>query len=586
MSDIKEMKVATKLALGFGILIVLGMIQAGYSWSSTQKLAGDLEELSGDRLDKLTQLAEVKDNMNVIASSVRNIVLVTEAAEKQSEKKRIDDMRARNVEILKAFADKTTSEKGKALLEGIANARVAMLPPMNKTIELAISDKDAEATTALLTEVRGAHAAYFKAVDAAIDYQKEEAARLTETAHADVSQSTWWLLLLALCGAVIGSATALAITRGLSRQLGGEPSEVVSITRAVAEGNLAIEVHARAGDTTSIMAALADMRSRLATVVGQVRQSSDSIATGSAQIATGNADLSQRTEEQASNLQQTAASMEQLTGTVRSNAETADQANRLATDATAAASKGGEVVGQVVATMQEIAESSRKISDIIGVIDGIAFQTNILALNAAVEAARAGEQGRGFAVVASEVRSLAQRSANAAKEIKTLIGDSVEKVETGTRQVNDAGTSMEEIVSQVKRVSALINEISAATAEQTSGISQVGDAVNQLDQVTQQNAALVEESAAAAESLKHQAARLAEVVDVFRLDANQMTASSKRSSPVPAKPVLSRAVTAMKIPAVKQKPSTPSAAVATPPATPRASSHTAGSSPSDDWETF
>ena len=586
MSDIKEMKVATKLALGFGLLIVLGMIQAGYSWSSTHKLASDLDELSGDRMVKLDQLAEVKDNTNVIARSVSNIVLVTEATEKQAEKKLIDDMRLRNAEILKTLADKTTAEKAKSLLEGIAGARGAFVSTMDKAISLAIADKDAEATTVLLKEVQGAQATYFKAVDAAIDFQKEQAAQVTEAAHADVSQSTWALLLLSLGGAVIGTVTALTITRGLSRQLGGEPSEVVSITRAVAEGNLAVEVHTRAGDTTSIMAAMADMRSRLAEVVGQVRQSSDSIATGSAQIATGNADLSQRTEEQASNLQQTAASMEQLTGTVRSNAETADQANRLASDATAAASKGGEVVGQVVSTMQEIAESSRKISDIIGVIDGIAFQTNILALNAAVEAARAGEQGRGFAVVASEVRSLAQRSANAAKEIKTLISDSVEKVETGTRQVNDAGTSMEEIVSQVKRVNALINEISAATAEQTSGISQVGDAVNQLDQVTQQNAALVEESAAAAESLKHQAARLAEVVDVFRLDANQKTASSKRSPPVAAKPTLSRAVSAMKISAVTHKPSTPSASVATPPAAPRTSSHTSGSSPSDDWETF
>ena len=258
-----------------------------------------------------------------------------------------------------------------------------------------------------------------------------------------------------------------------------------------------------------------DKMSKAMTDVAQV---TNSIETASSEIAAGNLDLSQRTEEQASNLQQTAASMEQLSGAVKSSAETAGQANLFASSASTAAAKGGEMVDTVVNTMQDIAESSKRIADIIGVIDGIAFQTNILALNAAVEAARAGEQGRGFAVVASEVRSLAGRSAEAAKEIKSLISASVERVEIGTRQVNDAGASMTEIVAQVQRVSQLISEISGASGEQSKGISQIGDAVAQLDHVTQQNAALVEESAAAAESLKHQAATLAEVVSVFKLD--------------------------------------------------------------------
>ena len=266
-----------------------------------------------------------------------------------------------------------------------------------------------------------------------------------------------------------------------------------------------------------LLLALKAMNDSLVRIVSEVRQGSDHIATGSSQIATGNADLSQRTEEQASNLQQTAASMEQLSGTVRTTADTASKANQLAASASAAAIKGGEVVSTVVNTMQGIDASSKKIADIIGVIDGIAFQTNILALNAAVEAARAGEQGRGFAVVASEVRSLAGRSAEAAKQIKSLIGASVEQVEVGASQVNDAGESMKSIVSEVQRVSQLISEISAASAEQSQGIIQVGHAVTQLDQVTQQNAALVEESAAAADSLKHQAKNLAELVSVFRL---------------------------------------------------------------------
>lgn len=265
------------------------------------------------------------------------------------------------------------------------------------------------------------------------------------------------------------------------------------------------------------MRALSDMNDSLTRIVGQVRNSSDSIATGSSQIAAGNQDLSQRTEEQASNLQQTAASMEEIAGTVRNNADTTKQANSLAQQASAAAVRGGEAVGAVVATMHDISGASKKVADIIGVIDAIAFQTNILALNPAVEAARAGEQGRGFAVVAGEVRSLAGRAADAAKEIKSLIGMSVEKVEAGLRQVDEAGVSMDGIVDQVRRVTELISEIATATDEQSRGISQVGDAVLQLDQVTQQNAALVEESAAAADSLQQQAAKLAEVVSVFKL---------------------------------------------------------------------
>jgi methyl-accepting chemotaxis protein len=259
------------------------------------------------------------------------------------------------------------------------------------------------------------------------------------------------------------------------------------------------------------------MTDSLARILGQVRHSSDSMATGSTQIATGNADLSQRTEEQAANLQQTVASMEQLASTVKNSADTARSANQLATAASATATKGGEVVAQVVSTMEGITQSSRKIGDIIGVIDGIAFQTNILALNAAVEAARAGEQGRGFAVVASEVRMLAQRSADAAKEIKSLINQSVEQVEAGSHLVQSAGTTMEYIVTQVKRVTDLIGEISMATHEQTQGIEQITSAAGQLDQVTQQNAALVEESAAAAGSLQQQAGHLAHMVSVFKL---------------------------------------------------------------------
>jgi methyl-accepting chemotaxis protein/methyl-accepting chemotaxis protein-1 (serine sensor receptor) len=331
---------------------------------------------------------------------------------------------------------------------------------------------------------------------------------------AQVKELQWLLAGAVALSALFAAGGAVVLVRGITVPL----AQAIGIARRVAAGDLGsrIEVRSR-NELGELLGALKTMNDSLATVVSSVRSSSDSIATGSGQIATGNADLSHRTERQASSLQQTAASMEQLTATVRTNAETAQTAEQLAKSASEVAAQGGQTVSEVVTTMAQISASSRRIGDIIGVIDGIAFQTNILALNAAVEAARAGEQGRGFAVVAGEVRSLAQRSAQAAREIKTLIGDSVEKVEAGSRQVDDAGRTMADIVQQVRRVSDLIAEISAATHEQTGDIGQVSGAVSQLDQVTQQNAALVEQSAAAAESLQQQAARLVDAVALFKL---------------------------------------------------------------------
>ncbi|MBT2326186.1 cache domain-containing protein [Variovorax paradoxus] len=348
-----------------------------------------------------------------------------------------------------------------------------------------------------------------------------------DTVHTTILHRLIGFSICALVLAAVLLAIGWVISRGLLKQLGGEPAHTARITLRIAEGDLSVPIELRKDDSTSLLHSIKSMRDSLARVVGEVRDGTDTIATASGQIASGNHDLSSRTEEQASSLQQTAASMEELTSTVKQNADNARQANQLALSASEVAVKGGDVVSQVVDTMASINASSKKIVDIIGVIDGIAFQTNILALNAAVEAARAGEQGRGFAVVASEVRSLAQRSAAAAKEIKGLIDDSVGKVDAGSALVGVAGKTMEEIVSSVKRVTDIIGEITAASHEQTQGIEQINQAITQMDQVTQQNAALVEEASAAAQSMQEQAGSLVEAVSVFRLDAGARPASLK-----------------------------------------------------------
>ncbi|MDP3842306.1 MAG: methyl-accepting chemotaxis protein [Oxalobacteraceae bacterium] len=346
-------------------------------------------------------------------------------------------------------------------------------------------------------------------------------ARLTATSYV----LSGAIVLLSLLAAFIN----LLITRGLLHQLGGEPAYAASIVEKISGGDLAAAIQLKPGDQFSLLFAMKSMRDHLATIVGNVRSGTDSIATASGQIAAGNLDLSSRTEQQASTLEQTAASMEQLTSTVRQNADNARQANQLAVSASAVAVKGGAVVAQVVGTMHDINASAGKISDIIGVIDGIAFQTNILALNAAVEAARAGEQGRGFAVVATEVRNLAQRSASAAKEIKVLINDSVQKVDAGSVLVEQAGATMGEIVASVRKVTDIMAEITTASQEQSQGIEQVNQAVAQMDEVTQQNAALVEQAAAASEALQEQASHLAQVVSVFKLADMRATAPIRRA---------------------------------------------------------
>ncbi len=409
------------------------------------------------------------------------------------------------------------------------------------------------------------------------DISGEEMSLLKQRSdEAAKSESSAALMLWGggLLTAVFALIVALLITRSITRPL----SQAIGVARKVADGDLSSEIAVSSRDEIGqLQQALRDMNDKLADIVRNVRNGTDTMATASSEIAAGNLDLSSRTEQQASSLEETASSMEELTSTVRQNAENAGQANQLAISASEVAARGGSVVSEVVETMEQINGSARKIVDIIGVIDGIAFQTNILALNAAVEAARAGEQGRGFAVVATEVRSLAQRSAAAAKEIKSLIGDSVDKVENGSRLVAEAGSTMDEVVASVRRVTDIMAEITAASHEQSTGIEQVNQAITQMDQVTQQNAALVEEAAAAADSLQEQAAALSEVVSVFRVSGTAGSAAAKPRSTArkPAKVI--------SLPASTRR-TEPAATATAPKAVTLRKTGTGGAA--DEWEEF
>ncbi|WP_313281208.1 methyl-accepting chemotaxis protein [Delftia tsuruhatensis] len=553
MKYLKNMKTGSMLGLGFSVLILIALSIALLGRARLIQASDDVSYLADTRITSLLRLVEVKSSVEFIFRGVRSLALIEDPAEKALAKATLDTQRQKIGQLMEQFREGLSTPQGIALYDRMRNARTAYLPLLDQFMAAAMRH-DLPTVSAMLGssgEFRRQQDAFFAAINDMLAHQQ---VRATETAQATEGKSLAagrQMLSLALASLLLGALVAWAITRRIKGLLGGEPAYAAQVTQEVAKGNLAVNVQLRRGDTTSLLASLEAMRASLAGIVSQVRHSSESIATGASQIASGNADLSARTEEQAANLEETAASMEQMTATIQQNVDTVRSASGLAQSASATAVHGGEVVHGVVSTMEDITHSSRKIGEIIGVIDAIAFQTNILALNAAVEAARAGEQGKGFAVVASEVRSLAQRCANAAKEIKGLISESVGKVAAGSRQVAEAGSTMNDIVTQTHRVAELISDIGAATQEQSQGVTQVSDAVQQLDQVTQHNASLVEESAAAADSLNKQAAQLVQLVSVFRLDENAtrpQAALSKSTTVAAAVPA--RAQTARPSPAL------------------------------------
>ncbi|WP_310740143.1 methyl-accepting chemotaxis protein [Aquincola tertiaricarbonis] len=517
-----SLSLRAKLAAAFGVLAVLVAVVSALAVTALGRSDSHFETFvtsDSARIQLANNLRAAAANR---AISARNMVLVTSAEDGRAEAAAVQQAHGQVQSALEGLRERMTADSDvlpaeRERFDRLADVEKRYSPVALRVVALASGGQQTQAVQVMNQECRPLLAELQQAVD---DYLKVlgEGAR-QGVAEARDSYAHFRTALIAAGVVALGSALAflVLITRQLHRALGAEPAALGAVAERVARGDLGAIEGAEQAPPASVLASLSHMQRSLAGLVAEVRSASEAIAIGSTQIATGNADLSRRTEQQASSLQETAASMEQMTATVSQSAETAHQATQLAAGASGAAAKGGEVVARVVSTMEDISSSSRRIGDIIGTIDGIAFQTNILALNAAVEAARAGEQGRGFAVVAGEVRTLAQRSAEAAKEIKTLIGASVERVEAGTRLVAEAGSTMEDIVAQVQRVSALIGDISRSGQEQTTGISQVSQAVNQLDQVTQQNASLVEQSAAAAESLQRQAQQLTEVVRVFRV---------------------------------------------------------------------
>ena len=514
--NLSNLKIGTRLGLGFGVVVLLLAAVALVAITRINLINQATERILSDSFVKLTLARQIQTEVNVQSRLLRNAVIgAADPAEVREQLGKLDASLKANEEYIVKLDTMLTLPKGKELFNTLSERRDAYTAARNALVKLIRDGQSEQAGKYVSKELRAVQTPYFNAINAMEDFQeslmKKDGGEIAAGGALAVRLSAFLSLTAAIMAVLIGWFITRSITVPVNR--------AVALAQTVAAGDLSGHVEVRSQDEIGLLLqALNDMTRSLNNIVGQVRAGSDEISTATVEVASGNLDLSSRTEQQASALEETASSLEELTSTVKQNSDNARQANQLAVSAVDVARQGGAVVTEVVTTMGHIHASAGKIADIIGVIDGIAFQTNILALNAAVEAARAGEQGRGFAVVASEVRNLAQRSAGAAREIKTLINDSVEQVNAGNQLVAKAGTTMTEVVASIQRVTDIMSEITAASREQEVGIEQINQAVNEMDAVTQQNAALVEEAAAATAALEGQASHLTEVVSVFKLE--------------------------------------------------------------------
>ncbi|MYM83332.1 methyl-accepting chemotaxis protein [Duganella sp. FT50W] len=528
-------KVRTRLTFGFGLLLIILMIVSIISISKLASLNYSLVICVDFNAEEANIISKALGEAQKSSTAMRNLIVLSDIPRMKVQKEIFDSsLEAYDMaisELEKLFqSDPNTSPEEKNYLIKITDMKATALPLIKKAAELGFAN-DPSAPDVLMGETGPSLDKWVNTLIEFREYEKKISNQTASAAYANYEASRLLIISISIGGIFISIAAGYAITQSILKQLGGEPAYAMTVAQEIASGNLNTTIAVRAGDGSSLMASIRLMRDQLADIVGRVRTGTDTIATASTQIAAGNLDLSSRTEQQASSLEETASSMEEITATVKQNADNARQANQLAVSASEVALKGGAVVAQVVDKMASISQSSKKIVDIIGVIDSIAFQTNILALNAAVEAARAGEQGRGFAVVSTEVRNLAHRSAAAAKEIKILIDDSVIQVDAGGKLVDEAGVTMTDIVHSITRVTDIMSEIASASLEQSTGIEQVNSAISQMDEVTQQNAALVEEAAAAANSMQEQAATLSQVVSIFQL-RQQTAAGSHAATPL------------------------------------------------------
>ncbi|WP_043460034.1 methyl-accepting chemotaxis protein, partial [Azohydromonas australica] len=513
------MKLGTKLGLAFAILVLLTVAVGSFALHQISGVNARTQELANRWLPSVKALGEVSAAANQLRFQEADHVISGDAAEMAQLENQIYQGMAAFFDRQQAYEKLLDSDEERSGYEEFKKHRDAYLALQNRLIELSRGgDGQRDETKAFYRgESRTAFTAMLAALDNLVEASNQASDASAAAARKSFESALLWTGMLIGAAVVLAAVLAFIIVRGVIQQLGGEPEDAAVLARRVAGGDLSMPISLRRGDNDSLLAGLKRMQDGLVTLVAAVRSNAQGVAAASLQIAQGNNDLSGRTEEQASALEQTAASMKKLAATVRQNADNAAQANQLAVEASQVVMQGGEVVSQVVESMKNIDASSRKIGEIIAVIDNLAFQTNILALNAAVEAARAGEQGRGFSVVAGEVRSLARRSSEAAKEIRELIQGSMERVEQGTALVNRAGAAMNDVVESIRRVTNIVGEISAASAEQSSGVAHIGEVVIEMDKATQQNAALVEESAAAAQGLNSQAQQLVGTVSVFKL---------------------------------------------------------------------